>query len=133
MNRLQTGALTMAISTKTMQKRTFDSPDETRPAGAGEARIINVGDMALMKVTLQPGWKWSKDVEPLAHTGSCQAPHLDYIISGRLHVVMDDGSEDDFGPGDLAVIPPGHDAWVLGNEPCVGFDVTGSSVWAKPR
>jgi mannose-6-phosphate isomerase-like protein (cupin superfamily) len=122
----------MAISTTKMLKRNIDSPDETRPAGAGEARIINVGDMGIMHVTLQPGWKWSNDVKPIAKTDSCQAPHLNYLISGRMHVVMDDGTEEDFGPGDIAVIPPGHDAWVVGNEPVVTLNVTGSGVWAKP-
>jgi quercetin dioxygenase-like cupin family protein len=88
--------------------------------------------MGIMHVTLQPGWKWSKDVKPIAKTDSCQAPHLNYMISGRMHVVMDDGTEEDFGPGDIAVIPPGHDAWVVSDEPVVTLDVTGSGVWAKP-
>jgi uncharacterized cupin superfamily protein len=122
----------MAISSTTLQKRSFDAPDETRPAGAGEARIVNVGDLGLMSITLQPGWKWSTDVKPIAKTESYQAPHLNYFLSGRLHVVMDDGTEEDFGPGDIAVIPPGHDAWVVGEEPVTGLDITGSGVWAKP-
>src|SRR5437660_12822731 len=104
----------MAIKQQTMSKRNFDSPDETRPAGSGKAEIINVDDMAMMRITLPAGWQWSKDVEPIAHTGSCQAPHLQYVISGRMHIKMDDGTEEEVGPGDMVVAPPGHDAWVLG-------------------
>ena len=122
----------MAISEKTLRRLNFDTPDETRPAGSAKADIINVGDMAMMRVTAPPGWRWSKDVAPIAKTESCQAPHLHYQLSGRIHVVMDDGTEDEFGPGDLAVIPPGHDAWVVGDEPVVAIDVTGANVWAKP-
>jgi quercetin dioxygenase-like cupin family protein len=122
----------MAIRQTTLLKRSFDRPDETRPAGAGQAQIISVDDMALMRITLEPGWRWSTHVQPLTGGQSCQAPHLQYIISGRMHIKMDDGSEEEFGPGDLLVAPPGHDGWVVGNEPFVCIDVTGSNVWAKP-
>lgn len=121
----------MAIKQQTMIKRSFDSPDETRPAGSGKAQIINVDDMAMMRITLPPGWKWSKDVQPIANTPSCQAPHFQYVVSGRMHVRMDDGTEEEFGPGDLVVAPPGHDAWILGGEPLVAIDITGAGVWAK--
>jgi ethanolamine utilization protein EutQ (cupin superfamily) len=119
------------VEVQRMQKRSFDAPDEQRPAGTGRADIINVGSMAMMRGTLPPGWRWSKDVKAIANTESCQAPHLQYMVSGRLHVMMDDGSEEEFGPGDVAVVPPGHDAWVVGNEPVVAIDITGSAVWAK--
>jgi hypothetical protein len=69
--------------------------------------------------------------EPLVKTDSCQAPHTQYLISGRIKVVMDDGAEEEFGPGDAAVIPPGHNAWVVGNEPVVGIDFTGLKEYAK--
>jgi hypothetical protein len=120
------------VETDRMQKRSFDAPDEQRPAGNGRADIINVGNMALMRLTLQPGWRWSTDVKPIAGTDSCQAPHLQYVVSGRGRIRMDDGTEEEFGPGDVAVVPAGHDAWVLGNEPVVAIDITGSAVWAKP-
>jgi hypothetical protein len=122
----------MAITQTTMLKRSFDSPDETRAAGTGKAEIIGVGDMAMMRITLPPRWRWSKQLKSIAGTESCQAPHFQYVIAGRLGVRMDDGSEDSFGPGDLSVLPPGHDAWVVGDEPCVMIDVTGAHVWAKP-
>jgi len=123
----------MAQSPK-LVKRTFEAPDEVRPAGLGTAHVVGgLGEITMMRVTLQPGWRWSNDVKPIVKTESCQAPHLNYVLSGRIHVVMDDGSEEEFGPGDLAAIPPGHDAWVVGNESLIALDVTGAGVWAKPR
>src|SRR5579872_4028651 len=122
----------MAITQTTMLGRSFDRPDEVRAAGTGKAEIIGVGDMTMMRITLPPGWRWSEQIKPLVHTESCEAPHLQYHISGRLHVRMDDGSEDEFGPGSLSVLPPGHDAWVVGDEPVVVIDITGANVWAKP-
>lgn len=118
-------------ATQTMEKRTFDTPDEVRPAGNGEARIVNLGQIGLMHVTLQPGWRWSKDVQPLIHTDSCQAPHAFYVLSGSIQVQMDDGTTETFGPSDVGMVPPGHDAWTEGDEPVVYLDITGSSVWAK--
>ena len=93
----------MAASAPSLLKRTFDSPDETRPAGSGKAAIVDLGQATFMRVTLPPGWRWSKDVKPIAHTDSCQAAHLGYMLSGRMHAVMDDGTEADFGPGDLGL------------------------------
>ena len=84
------------------------------------------------QATLEPGWKWSTCVKPIAKTESCQASHLAYHISGRLRVRMDDGSEEEFGPGDVGEVPPGHDAWVVGNEPVVVIDITGMAEYSKP-
>jgi hypothetical protein len=119
-------------TTRGIEKRGFDAPDETRPAGSGEARIVNLGDVAIMQITLPPGWGWSKDAEPIAGTESCQAPHLAYHVAGRLRVRHDDGAEEEFGPGDLGRTAPGHDAWVVGDEPAVMLDITGAGPWAKP-
>ena len=120
------------VETQRMQKRSFDSPDEQRPAGKARADIVNLGNVTMMRITAQPGWRWSKDVKPITKTESCQAPHLQYMVSGRMHVLMDDGSEEEFGPGDVLVAPPGHDAWVVGNETVVAIDISGSGVWARP-
>jgi mannose-6-phosphate isomerase-like protein (cupin superfamily) len=120
------------IDTQRMQKRSFDAPDEQRPAGSARADILNIGRVRMMRVTAQPGWRWSTDVKPITNTDSCQAPHFGYVLSGRMHVVMNDGSEEEFGPGDVVVAPAGHDAWVVGNEPYVALDIAGDAVWAKP-
>jgi quercetin dioxygenase-like cupin family protein len=70
-------------------------------------------------------------VKPIAKTESCQAPHTQYVISGRMRVKMDDGSEEEFGPGDVGYLPPGHNAWIIGNEPFVAVDFTGMKEYAK--
>jgi hypothetical protein len=118
-------------TTQAIERRRFEEADETRPAGSGQAQIVKMGEITMMKMTLPPGWRWSKDVKPIAGTDSCQAPHLGYQLSGRLHVVSDDGTEEEFGPGDLSRITPGHDAWVVGDEAVVTLDISGAGVWAK--
>jgi quercetin dioxygenase-like cupin family protein len=81
-------------------------------------------------MTPEPGWKWSKDVKLIVNTNSCQMTHTGYGISGRLHAKMDDGTEREFGPGEVSYVPPGHDAWVVGNEPLVAIDFTGMKKYA---
>src|SRR5436309_5295678 len=105
--------------------RNFDNPDETRNISKGKVEVVNLGDVQAMRATFEPGWKWSESVKPIAGTDSCQVAHLGYQISGRLTVRMDDGTEYEFGPGDACSIPPGHDAWVVGDEPAVLIDFQG--------
>ncbi len=114
-----------------MQKKNTSHPDETRTFEKGKVELVTLGGVTFGRATLQPGWKWSTCVKPIARTKSCEAPHLQYHISGRIHVVMDDGSEADFGPGDVSLVPPGHDAWVVGNEPVVMIDISGMTNYAK--
>jgi hypothetical protein len=116
----------------TMLKKSFTKPDQTRTFDKGQLELIGLGGVTFGRGTFQPGWKWSTSVKPLVHTKSCEAPHLQYHISGRLGVRMDDGSEAEFGPGDLSLLPPGHDAWVIGDEPVVVIDITGMVDYAKP-
>ncbi len=115
-----------------MQKKTISQPDETRKFDKGQVDLVSLGGVTFGRATLQPGWKWSTCVKPLVKTKSCQAPHLQYHVSGRLHVVMDDGSSQEFGPGDIALLPPGHDAWVVGNDPVVVIDISGMVNYAQP-
>jgi hypothetical protein len=114
-----------------MTKKNIEAADEVRTFPKGRLELVKVGGVVFGKATLLPGWKWSESVRDLAGTGSCMAPHTQYHISGRLHVLMDDGSEDEFGPGDFGNIPPGHDAWVVGDEPVVVIDITGMEHYAK--
>jgi hypothetical protein len=114
-----------------MQHRSFAKSDETRIFDKGRVDLVKLGGISFGKGTFQPGWKWSDSVKPIVKTKSCEAPHLQYFITGRLHIVMDDGTETEFGPGDLALIPPGHDAWVVGNEPVVTIDIDGLVNYAK--
>jgi ethanolamine utilization protein EutQ (cupin superfamily) len=114
-----------------MTKKSLAASDEVRTFAKGRLDLAEVGEVVFGKATLLPGWKWSECVKPIAGTKSCQAPHTQYHVSGRLHVVMDDGSEEEFGPGDIGYLPPGHDAWVVGDEPVVVIDVTGMKKYAK--
>ncbi len=117
---------------KSMIKKSLDSPEEIRRFPGGKVELVTCGDVTFGKGTFQPGWKWSESVKPIVNTDSCQAPHTQFHISGRLHVRMDDGTEMEFGPGDVGVVPPGHDAWVVGNTPVVVIDLTGLTHYAEP-
>ena len=115
-----------------MKSRNFDkNPDEVRKLTNGKIELANLGDATIGRMTLEPGWKWSKDVKPIVNTNSCQMTHMGYGISGRLHAKMDDGTEREFGPCEVSYVPQGHDAWVVGNEPCVMIDFTGAKDYAK--
>ncbi len=107
-----------------LQSKKFDSPDETATPGRGKVEIINLGGFKVRRLTLQPGWRWSEDVKPTAKTESCQLSHLNVHISGRFGVKMEDDAEQEFGPGDVSLLPPGHDAWVVGDEPVVMIEQT---------
>ena len=114
------------------EHRAFQAPDEVREFPNGRAEILQVGDAEIGRLVFQPGWRWSTDVKPLAKTSSCEAPHFQYHVSGRLAVLMDDGTELVAGPGDITYLPAGHDAWVIGDEPVVVVDWFGTSTFAKP-
>src|SRR5438034_1396082 len=112
-------------------KKNFDSPDETRPMTKGKVEVVKLGDISAMRLTCEPVWRWSENVKPIAGTDSCQVHHVGYQLSGRLRVRMDDGSEMEAGPGEAYNIPPGHDAWVVGDEPAVFVDFRGAETFAK--
>ncbi len=110
----------------------FSSADETRPfKGHGHVDLLKIGEGVVGRGIFEPGWKWSVDVKPIAGTKSCEASHSGYVLSGRMRIVMDDGQEAEVGPGDYLVCPPGHDAWTVGNEPCVMLDVAGMENYAR--
>ena len=114
-------------------RKSLDSPEETRQfeGGTGHLELVNSDHGTVGRATFNPGWKWSQHVKPIAGTESCQASHMGYVLSGRMKVVMDDGEEQEFGPGDLMVCPPGHDAWTVGDEACVVVDWQGVADYAK--
>jgi hypothetical protein len=108
------------------KSRNFDkNPDEVIKMPNGKTHIVKFGDATIAKITAEPGWRWSKDVKPIVNTNTCQLTHTGYALSGRLGVRMEDGSEQEFGPGDAMYVPPGHDSWVIGNDPFVELDFTG--------
>ena len=109
------------------------TPDEVRSFPKGKLELVTLDGVTFGKATLQPGWKWSESVKPIAKTKSCEAPHTQYHVSGRMKVKMDNGIENEFGPGDVSVVPPGHDAWVVGNDPVVIIDITGMNNYATQK
>lgn len=109
------------------QTKSFNTPDEVRTPPRAKMEFVNFGDMSIVRMTCEPGWKWSEDMKPLAGTESCQGTHFTYILSGRFRTIMDNGRVDDLGPGDIAITGPGHDALVVGDEPCVLLDIQGAS------
>jgi hypothetical protein len=109
----------------------FSDADEVREFPHGRAEILNIGGGTVGRIIAEPGWRWSNDVKPIAGTDSCEAPHFQYHVSGRLAVRMDDGTELIAGPGDITSLPSGHDAWVVGDEPVVVIDFHGATNYAK--
>jgi hypothetical protein len=105
-----------------IEHRSFQAPDETREFPHGRAEILKVSGWEVGRLVFQPGWRWSTDVTPIARTSSCEAPHFQYHVSGRLAIRMDDRTEFVAGPGDITALPSGHDAWVVGEEPVVTVD-----------
>jgi hypothetical protein len=118
---------------KAVEKRNLDSPDERRSFPKGKVELVTLNGVTFERATLEPGWKWSESVKPMVKTKSSEAPHTQYYISGRLRVRMDDGIEHEFGPGDVSFLPPGHDAWVVGNDPVVVIDVIGNTRYAEGK
>ena len=115
-----------------MQRKSLDMPDETRTIPNGRTDIWNLGDFVVGRIVFQPGWKWSKDVKPIAQTEWCEYHHLGLILEGVLHYITPEGLEMEVSPGMLFEILPGHDAWVVGDEPVVQYDFAGMRTFALP-
>jgi len=113
------------------EQRSFAVPDETREFPHGRAEIVKIGGAEVGRLVFEPGRRWSNDVRPMANTASCEAPHFQYHVSGRLAIRMDDGTEFIGGPGDVTSLPSGHDAWVVGDEAVVTVDWLGASNYAR--
>ena len=115
-----------------LERKTFDAPEEVRQMNdKGLVELVNIGGGVVGKATFEPGWRWSEHVKPIAGTESCQVAHLGYVLSGRQGVRMDDGTELEFGPGDVVAIPPGHDGCDIDDEPCVLLDFAGMAHYAE--
>jgi quercetin dioxygenase-like cupin family protein len=123
----------MAMVGAKLTRMSMDEPDEVRPfeGDAGHLNIVNTDMGPIGRAVFEPGWRWSEHVKPIAKTDSCQAPHVGYVISGQMGVVMDDQTREDFREGDVMIVPPGHDAWTIGDEACVVVDWTGFGDYAK--
>ena len=111
----------------------FENPDEVREfvGGTGRVELVDLNGHAVGRGTFEPGWRWSEHVKPIAGTDSCQVEHIGYVLEGRMALKMDDGTEREFGPGDSFHMPPGHDAWIVGDEACVILDFGGLKGYAQ--
>ena len=105
-----------------LEVRTFSAPDETRTPDKTRVDVVKLGANTAARLTLQPGWRWSECIKPVVGTESCQAHHVGAVVSGSMHVVHEDGTEQDLVEGDAYVIDPGHDAWITSTEPFVAFE-----------
>jgi quercetin dioxygenase-like cupin family protein len=121
----------MQTTTEKSVHKSFAAPDETRTFPLGQAEIVNIGGGEVGQYTVQPGWRWSEHIKPVAGTELCEAPHFQFHVSGTLRIREADGNEFEIGPGEVSMLPPGHDAWVVGDEPVVVIDWGGAHVWAK--
>jgi hypothetical protein len=111
--------------------KSFGKPDEVREFPKGKVELVKIGNAMIGRATFMPGWKWSESVQPLAKTKSCEAPHYQYHVSGELMIKMDDGTTLLCKPGDISLLPMGHDAWVVGTEPAVVVDFQGMIEYAR--
>ena len=108
----------------------LDDPVETREFAKGRFEVYRVGPMTIGRASYEPGWKWSEHVGAPAGEASCRVEHVGLVVSGRAAVRMDDGTERVMGPGDLFHVPPGHDSWVVGEEPYVSLHLLGGEDYA---
>jgi hypothetical protein len=120
-----------SIMTGQAEQKGFAAPDEVRSFERGELRLLKMGGGEIGQLVLEPGWRWSEHVKPIAGTELCEAPHFQYHVRGTLHIVMGDGTEFDARPGDVTALPEGHDAWVVGDEPVIVVDWYGASNYAR--
>ncbi|KRT66010.1 MAG: cupin [Chloroflexi bacterium RBG_19FT_COMBO_48_23] len=121
----------MSKTSKKAELKSFNKPDEVRAFPKGKVELVKIGGTMIGRAVLEPGWRWSTSVKPLAKTKSCEASHFQYQLSGTLKVLMDDGTELECKAGDVALLPIGHDAWVVGKEPVVIVDFQGMVDYAK--
>jgi class 3 adenylate cyclase len=113
-----------------LQRKSTLVPEQVRTFPHGRIEVVSLDEFVVSHFIFQPGWRWSTDVKPIMQTPSCQLHHLGIVLGGRLQVVTDDGAEMRFGPGDAYEIPPGHDAWVEGDETWDVYEFTSGRVFA---
>jgi hypothetical protein len=105
-----------------IESKTMDTPDQTQTPDKATVSVVDLGTAAVKRLRAEPGFRWSECVKPIVGGESCETAHLAYVVSGRLHIATEDGAEVDLGPGDAYRTDPGHDAWVLGDEPFVALE-----------
>jgi hypothetical protein len=122
----------MQPTLETILKR-FESPDELRTFEKGKFELVHLGEMTIGRATYQPGWRWSLHVGPTVGASRCHVEHVGLVLSGCATAAMDDGTIHQLLPGTLFYIPPGppgHDSWVVGDEPYVSLHFSGAETYA---
>ena len=112
--------------------KSHGSPDEVRTPDKTRVEVVQLDGFTIGRISLEPGWRWSECIKPVVKTDQCQVSHVGYAVSGKITVRMKDGTQKTIVAGDSYTIPPGHDAWVDGNQPFVGIEVLSADVFAKP-
>ena len=120
------------MSVNKLETKSHDEPDEVRSPEKTQVEIVRLEGYTIGRFKFQRGWRWSECIKPVVGTDSCQVAHVGYAVSGRVTVRMNDGSQTTIKPGMSYTIPPGHDAWVEGDDPFVGIEVMSAEQYAKP-
>lgn len=120
------------VTVSTFQVKSHGSPDEVRTPNKTRVEVVHFDGFTIGRFTFEPGWRWSECIKPVVKTDHCQLSHVGYAVSGRITVRLHDGTEKSISAGESYTIPPGHDAWVEGNQPFVGLEVMSADVFAKP-
>ncbi|NKX55160.1 cupin domain-containing protein [Arthrobacter mobilis] len=114
-----------------LESKSFDSPDEKRRPAKTEVDVVGVSGYTLARFRFEPGWRWSECIKPVVNTESCQISHVGLCTAGSITVQMDDGTRATVKAGDSYAIPPGHDAWVEGDQPYEGYEFLSAAEYAK--
>jgi hypothetical protein len=122
-----------AVNVTKLEAKSHDAPDEVRTPNKTRVEVVRLEGFTLGRFSFEPGWRWSECIKAVVKTDSCQNSHVGYALSGRLMVAGKDGSQLSISSGDSYTIPPGHDAWVEGNEPFICIEVMSAEHYAKPR
>ena len=121
------------VSIETFEVKSHQSPDEVRTPAKTRVEVVRMEALTMGRFKFEPGWRWSECIKPVVKTDSCRNSHVGYAVSGRITIRMNDGTQKTISAGQSFTIPPGHDAWVEGNEPFVAIEIMSAEQYAKPR
>jgi quercetin dioxygenase-like cupin family protein len=121
------------VSVRNFEVKSHDTPDETRTPDKTRVDVVRLEGFSIGRFTFEPGWRWSECIKPVVGTDSCQVSHVGYAVSGQATIRLEDGTEQTIMAGQSYTIPPGHDAWVEGDEPFVAIEVMSAEQFAKPQ
>jgi quercetin dioxygenase-like cupin family protein len=124
--------MSIPVAVSRLENKSHATPDEVRAPAKTRIEINRLEGFTIGRFTFEPGWRWSECIKPVAGTDSCQASHVGYLVSGVLGIRLDDGAERIIRAGESYTIPPGHDGWVVGNEPVICIEVMSAEQFGRP-